>query len=180
MMCPDKELISAWHDGETGRRWSEEITMHITDCEDCAAEAGRLDSLSILLHESKIPGEKEIRDRVYNAIERRRAVGSSEAFWRRHIDISMPVLLSAAAMLIVFFAAVLFAFQRLEAVPEVVEEIQPEPEISLQVISLEDAAAILLSDDSGFDVLITIPSGDALSVTGEPQLIREADYRRGE
>ena len=45
---------------------------------------------------------------------------------------------------------------------------------------MEDAAAYLLSDDSGFDVLITIPASETWSFSGEPQLIREADYKRSQ
>lgn len=180
MMCPDKELISAFYDDETDHRWSSEIKKHIKGCSICSGEYNKLDKISFYMSESGIPDEKLIKERMYESIQRRRNVIYQGSFWKKHIDVSLQVILSAAAVVIVLCAVLIVGLQQFSS-PAVAEEIRNESaELNVQILSFEDAAAYLLSDDSGFDVLITIPASDAWSVSGEPQLIREADYKRGQ
>ncbi len=181
-MCPDRELISAFFDDETNERWSSELKEHIENCTECSVNYKKVKELSISLRSINVPGENEIRSRVYSAVERRRAVFNTEPFWKRHVEISYPALMGAAAVVAVLCAAMLIGLTRFSGQQQyIVEEIKEEPlPINVQLISIEDAAAYLLSDDSGFDVLITIPSAKGLSVSGEPQLIREADYKRSQ
>ncbi|HAK45969.1 MAG TPA: hypothetical protein DCO79_08645 [Spirochaeta sp.] len=179
-MCPDKELISAYHDHETDARWTMDIKAHIEGCEKCSIENSKFESISSFLQTNEVPCEGQIKSRIYNAIERRQTVITPGSIWRKHFDVSFSAIISAAAVVTVICAALIIGLMRFGQGAAVVEEIYPESEIVVQVLSLEDVAAYLLSDDSAFDVLITIPSSDAFSVTGEPQLIREADYRRGE
>ena len=179
-MCPDKELISAYYDGETDGKWSSEIKTHIDECKDCSVEYEKLASISAFLAQDKIPNEEELTNRVYASIERRKSVIYPVSFWRRHIDLSFPAIMAAAAVLAVIFTVLLVNMRQSAQSQALVEEITPEPEPSIQVLSFDEAAAYIFSDDSGFDVLITIPSSDVLSVSGEPQLIREAEYRRGQ
>lgn len=180
-MCPDKELISAYYDGETDPRWSDEIGTHIESCKECTDEFEKIVSLSRFIQTSELGHENEIKDRVYKSIIRKRSVVYMQPVWKRHYDVSFPMVAGAAALFVVLTAALIFGFQLQQPPGYMVEEIREEPsQIRAQVISIEDAAAYLLSDESGFDVLITIPNGEGLSLSGEPQLIREADYKRGQ
>lgn len=181
-MCPDNQLLSAYFDHELDEHWAEKVEEHLSGCINCRETVSGYGKIKTLLDDSAVPGENEIKVRLLDELERKRRVACPDIFWKRHLNVSAPVLFAAAAMVIVFFAALLFGmfpFGRQEQY--VAEEITTIPEeISVQLISLDDAAAYILSDDSGFDLLITIPSSEALSVTGEPQLIREADFRRGQ
>ena len=180
-MCPDKELISAYYDGETDARWSSEIKAHVDDCPQCSEKYEQIKRLSIYLNNTVVPNEEIIKARVYEAIKRKKSVIYPEKFWKKHVELSFPALLGAAVIVVILCAAMLIGLQPFKTDPIVVEEIPPETNtLHVQLISIEDAAAYLLSDDSGFDVLITIPAAEGLSVTGEPQLIREADYKRGQ
>ena len=179
-MCPDRELISAYYDGELDGRWAFEIEKHISECGSCAEKLGTYRRISGLLGESSVPDEEQIRKRIPGAV-RRKSETSYIPFWRRNISISIPAVAAAAALAVVFFAGFFIGNNPLSSGTEVVEEIPVQTEkVNLQVISLEDAAAYILSDDSGFDVLITIPPSENLSVAGEPKLIRSADYKRGD
>jgi predicted anti-sigma-YlaC factor YlaD len=181
-MCPDNQLISAYFDDELDKQWSGGVESHLGECENCRGVISNYKQLNILLRGSAVPGESEIKNRMLGEIERRAKVVYPEYFWKKHLNVSIPVILAAAVLMIVFFAGVMFGllpFQVQEN--QVVEEIEiDKPNIYVQVINLEDAAAYLLSDDSGFDLLITIPSSETLAVSGEPQMIREADYKRGQ
>ena len=179
-MCPDKELISAYYDGETDERWSLEIKTHVEDCRKCSGEYKSFNSISSILGSSVIPGEDDIKKRVYSSIERKKTVIDTEPYWKRHLEISFSALVAAAAVLAVVCAALVINIRQAGQAPTLVEEITPESEMRVQVLSFDDAAAYIFSDDSGFDVLITIPSSETLSLSGEPQLIREADYKRGQ
>lgn len=181
-MCPDNELISAYYDNELDSQWSGGIQEHLDRCEKCRNRLTDYHEIGRILDSTEVPGEDQIKNRMLGVIERRQQVLSSEVFWRKHLNISIPVILAAAALMIVFFAGMMLGLLPFQSgQQQLVEEIEPEtPDIYVQVINLEDAAAYLLSDDSGFDVLITIPSSEALSFSGEPQMIREADYKRGQ
>lgn len=181
-MCPDNQLISAYFDDELDSKWSEQVESHISSCRECSRKLEAYRQLSAVLESGVISEEQELKARVLGEIQRRHAVYSSDVFWRRHLNVSVPVLMAAAALIVIFFAGLLFGFiPTMGGGVQVVEEIKPDnPEINIQVINVEDAAAYILSDDSGFDLLITIPMGETLSVAGEPKLIREADYRRGQ
>ena len=181
-MCPDRELISAYYDGETDSKWSFNIKEHIESCTSCSESMNAVNDISRFLNNSEVPGESEIKDRVFDAIERKRTVIKYQPIWRKHFDVSFPVAAAAAAAMVVFLTTTLvIGLNSISKTEYMVEEIKDEPQkINAQVISIDDAAAYLLSDDSGFDVLITIPAGDGLSLTGEPQLIREADYKRSQ
>ncbi|MBI9105977.1 MAG: hypothetical protein JEZ04_04480 [Spirochaetales bacterium] len=181
-MCPDSQLVSTYYDKELDQRWSGEIKSHIAGCDKCGIQVSKYQEMSKLLGSCRVPGEQEMKLRVLGVIERRRKVEYHEVFWKKHLAVSVPVLMGAAALMIIFFAGILMGFfpsQTRDS--QVVEEIRTHSiGINVQVINLEDAAAYILADDSGFDLLITIPSNETLSVNGEPQLIREADYKRGQ
>lgn len=181
-MCPDNELISAYFDNELDRQWSDGFESHLGECEKCRGKFDDYQRLNVLLGKSVVPGEAEMKARMLGVIERRQSVIYPDNFWKRHINISIPVLMAAAALMIVFFAGLMLGLLPFQSQsPQLVEEIETDtPDIFVQVINLEDAAAYILSDDSGFDLLITIPSSETLSVSGEPQMIREADYKRGQ
>lgn len=180
-MCPDRELISAYFDDETNQYWSGKIKEHMGSCISCSNEVKKLDKISLILESSEVPDELEIKERLYKSLTRKRKVIFTQPVWKKHFDVSFPLLAVAAALVLILSTVMLFGFRNFTASKDIVEEIQEEPlNLKVQLISIEDAAAYLLSDDSGFDVLITIPAGEDLSLTGEPQLIREADYIRGQ
>jgi len=181
-MCPDGQLISAYFDDELDKQWSEGIEDHLTQCVKCKKRFSGYQKLNALIDNSVVPGELEMKVRMLGEIERRAQVVYPEAFWRKHLLVSIPVLMGAAALIIVFFVGMMLGLIPFQGQgQQLVEEISTDStEINVQVINLEDVAAYILSDDSGFDLLITIPSSETLSVSGEPRLIREADYKRGQ
>ncbi len=180
-MCPDKELLSAYYDGETDDKWASEIKKHIDQCTNCTKALEEYGKISRSLSVSEVPAQELTKERIYSAVSRRSHVIYSEPFWRKHFDVSFSALAGAAAVVIVLAAALLFGIHQFDSPVSVVDEITPEgADMTIKFISMDDAAAYLLSDDSGFDVLITIPAQGVLSFTGEPQLIREADYRRSQ
>ncbi len=181
-MCPDNELISAYYDNELDRQWSGGVQEHLERCEKCSSTVSDYQKIGRLLSTSAVPGEDEIKNRMLGVIERRQNVISSQVFWKRHLNVSIPVILAAAALMIIFLTGMMLGLLPFGLHnPQVVEEIEADtPDVYVQIINLEDASAYLLSDDSGFDVLITIPSKETLSFSGEPQMIREADYKRGQ
>ncbi len=178
-MCPDRQLLSAFYDGELDSKWHDEAESHIKNCTDCEDTVKNYTEIGDLLSESSVPGQKLRMERVAATLERKRQM-MPERNISRVISMPLPVFAgAAAAMLIILFLGLFLLFTTGRTTEYVAEEIKDDAQ-DFEVISLEDAAAYIIASDEGFDLLITIPAGDTPAVTGEPQLIRKADYHRGQ
>ncbi|MDC7126119.1 MAG: hypothetical protein PQJ46_11170 [Spirochaetales bacterium] len=178
-MCPDKELISAFFDEETDAQWSNKISEHIDSCSDCNEQYRKIERLNKYLLSADISEEQIIKTRVYDAIKRKQIVSQENAFWRRHIELSFSVLASAAVLIIALCIVFITGYSKAMEIVSSENTIEEIPQdINVQIIKLDEAAAYILSEDTGYDILITIPSGSGLNVKGRPELIREADYNR--
>ena len=51
-MCPDKETISAYIDGELEQGWNETLGSHMENCPACSREVGQLRGLTRILFDS--------------------------------------------------------------------------------------------------------------------------------
>jgi hypothetical protein len=180
-MCPEKELISAYYDKELNGRWADRVGEHLDSCDSCRAYHDSIKGLSLEVVSSAVPGEEQIKERILDNIERKKRAEVSRSFRKRKIEKPGYVLAGAAVLAIVFFAGVFTGFitgNEPVQTAEIIEE--PPYNFNVQVLSNEDAKAYLMSNDSGIDLIISIPANGALTVSGEPRLIREADYKRGQ
>ncbi len=95
-MCPDKELLSAWYDGEVEEPWNGELEKHISQCEKCASLIEEFAGLTGFLQKDGVTlsrfRKREIHRQVMHQHRRSRII----PLWQR----SVPWPIAAAAVLI--------------------------------------------------------------------------------
>ncbi len=200
-MCYDDQVISAYVDGELELRLHTEVENHISECERCRKLANEYKALQDLFSAtSGAPADAghagvdslEQKARVWKEIQRHTRRERVQDFWHRRLQVPMPVAAGLAAALAILVLTLLInpfgteqqmvpvamqSEETLESIPEVpsdfVSPANTMPEIEQLVRFLSDQGAAI-------EVKIQLPSSSKIQVTGEPQLLRAADYRRSE
>ncbi|MDR2020293.1 MAG: zf-HC2 domain-containing protein [Treponema sp.] len=178
-MCPDRQILSVYHDGELPSPWKEKMESHLEACPECR---DRLDRYRLILRdltveESSIEAPKE---RIWRSLnDRIRGPGfRPHRFWSRTVPVPLPAAAAAAAVL-VFALAMLFAgrsFVKVEDVP-----VAAGMGVDLQNIPASDFNGMfqyLGGEDSADIVIIRLPESRSFTSLGEPALVKAADYSR--
>ncbi len=173
-MCPDKQILSALHDGEIPEPWQSRIYQHLEGCEDCRNQVKAYQSLSYSL-DGDTPDFRESQERVWTRIALAQDHSApSVPLWRRRVSVPAPLL--AAAAVVVFLGVGFFVGISRNASPQAVS---PEVwTVEFENHELEELAELLKSRDDQVQVFIELPDASLIGTNGEPQLIRAADYRR--
>lgn len=197
-MCYDDQIISAYVDGELEMKLHTEVDKHIAECERCSKVANEYRALQELFSAtSRTPSDdglagmdtQEPKNRVWREIQHHTRRERVQDFWHRRLQVPMPVAAGLVAALVMLVLTLLInpfasdqqmaplAMQPEETIPEVPTDFASPantiPEIEQLVRFLSDQGAAI-------EVKIQLPSSSKIQVTGEPQLLRAADYRRSE
>jgi len=205
-MCPDPQILSIYIDGELPSPWKEKIEAHLIKCPLCREKHESFNQLHELFKKDTSVNRKyveriidepaeertytqeemqEAKDRIWNNIEAKRNTRSN--IWRRRLSISLP----AAAAAAVIFALVTILWIRGETIFQTgIAGRQPEANQKVNIISAEDeipniipAADIngvlqYLASDGADIIILRLPESSNFSRTGEPAVLRAADYNR--
>jgi anti-sigma factor RsiW len=182
-MCPDRQILSVYIDGELPSPWKEKMEGHLSQCPQCRQllERYRLGSIP----ESAVPAAAETaaHERVWQKIEAgiaRKSAAGQAVFWERRLSVPLPAAAAAAAVLFIAFAllwtrkpavevsapGMTFASEELDA-PGIVP-----------VSNMGDVLQYLGSGDSGDILILRLPESRSFSSSGEPAIIKAADYPR--
>ncbi len=180
-MCPDREILSAYLDGEVESPWKETVADHIGGCEACRSQLSRMEETRRLLREGgarDLEGPMErIRERILSQGFRRPVV---IPFWRRQLVVPIPIA-GAVSALVVFlaFALVVSLFRQNIGTVQITRAPAGATEIRIAapVGNLETLLKSFDTQDSNQDV-ITIPKDYRLSNVGEPFMGTEAELLR--
>ena len=204
-MCPDPQLLSIYIDGELPSPWKEKMEGHFSQCSVCREKLENLQRLHELLkkdtterrtivdknaaetaaveHETEFM--EEARTRVWQRLESRRRFKSGAGLWRKRLSIPLPAA-AAAAVIIALLTALWvrdgrfknngFAQQTQEPVNFI---LAAEDELP-GVIPAADISGVLqyLTSDGKDVIILRLPESRNFSRTGEPAIIRAADYPR--
>ncbi|MBN2738095.1 MAG: zf-HC2 domain-containing protein [Spirochaetales bacterium] len=181
-MCPEKELLSAYYDGELESPWSDRIRDHLKICEECAAKINGFKELSIFLKSDSEPSVAEVMGRVRQTIQAPEYKWRSH-LWDRRVSLPMPLLAVAAVFLIV--VGFLFAYRVAVPVSTPSQVIvstdnsgRTELQISAPVQDMETLIKLLEEQGSFEEVIFQLPSEGEIWSQGEPELIRAVDFNR--
>jgi anti-sigma factor RsiW len=204
-MCPDPQLLSIYIDGELPSPWKEKMESHFSQCSVCREKLENLQRLHELLKKDTtekrtIAGKnaaesaaaehetefiEEARTRVWQKLESRRRFKSGVGLWRRKLSIPLPAA-AAAAVIIALLTALWvrdgrvknngFAQQTQEPVNFILAAEDELPGI----IPAADISGVLqyLTSDGKDVIILRLPESRNFSRTGEPAIIRAADYPR--
>ena len=199
-MCPDRQIISLYFDGELPSPWKEKMESHLEACPECRAALASYGSFG---KQPDDPSEESIlaaRERVWNKLSAptlvvsensaQRAARQQSQFimrqrvWNRSVTLPLPAAAAAAVLIII---AMLAIFGLRDSKPGVQDKMAVIPEY-MQVVGNEqgmvpttDMTSVLnyLSGlDNGDFMVIRLPETRSFVHTGEPALINAADYSR--
>jgi len=195
-MCPDRQIISLYLDGELPSPWKEKMKDHLASCSKCRAAFTGYGGLREKLGDLSENTIQTAQDRVWaklNAAEEwslkpsqqlRVDKQSSFRVWRGSVTMPLPVAAAAAVIIIVAF----FALVRIRGVtPLSVPVVQDS--VAAFNIGLDDQGIVPVTDmngvlrylsnqDNGDFMVIRLPETKNFSRIGDPTLINAADYSR--
>ena len=196
-MCPDRDLISAFVDGEVPSPWRERLEEHFLSCLDCAAVAAGYRALGTRLREELAVDEAGSlargRSRLDLLLEGLPATQGGKsgphrektAWQALRRSVSLPLPLAAAAALLVLLlggATALLALRpgRNAAIQTVASgEIIPAAlHAKSQPSSMDELLRYLEARDGQVTLTINLPSGTTFGSSGKPVIMRSTQGQR--
>ncbi|GHV69972.1 hypothetical protein AGMMS49928_15330 [Spirochaetia bacterium] len=187
-MCPDRQILSLYHDDELPSPWKEKLESHLASCPACVARLDQYRDLSRVLLENDTAETGEFLEKAKVRVREKLASPAGAGIrsfklerrkvWSRRISLPLPAAAAFAAVL----ALALFAAFRSPAPTPV-----PSPAFMAGGMGLQDqgiAAAADMSgilqylgdNDSGDIMVIRLPESKHFKSSGEPAIIKAADY----
>lgn len=190
-MCPDYHILSVYFDQELPSPWKEKMELHLISCPVCNAQLERFRRCSEALKDphrggfaSKIPVLEAAKDRVWQRMARLETEkwgwGQGHSFWQRTLSIPLPVAAVAAAVLIMAF--VLTLTRQPIGIPPPQDTMAASEMVDMQgiipVSDMNEVLQYLENQDMTDIVIIRLPETRSFSSSGEPTILRAADYTR--
>lgn len=178
-MCPDRQLISLYVDGELPSPWREKLETHLSLCPSCARQAEGYRALSASLAEAPEANVEEARARVWAAVARRtNAEAAPVRRPRRALVLPLPAAI--AAVLAVAIVAAGGTGVALGSRPDGAEAVAVVEQAQVPPVPVSDMGSVLryleTQDGAGEILIIRLPESSNFSYEGRPTLIRAADY----
>jgi anti-sigma factor RsiW len=190
-MCPDRDLVSAYVDGEVPSPWRERLEEHLAACPDCAAIASGYARLGARL-KAELASDEVARDEA-GCLERGRlrldallqglpgAVRADRSppwkDWRRSVSLPLPIAAAAALLVLLLGGATTLLALRPSRGAQIQSvasgEITPQPlEASAQPASMDELLRYLDARDGQVTLTIKLPSGTTFGSAGKPVIMR--------
>jgi hypothetical protein len=201
-MCPDKQFLSVYFDGELPSPWKERMEQHLETCSECRKNLEFYEKMSGCLN---VDGEAEAftkapeaavieaaSDRVWERLDHRRRHegGKLRRFLPAHQALTAAVAGAIAATAIICFLLLFSQGQnRNNNVPElagasgnfsgiVSGDYELDTTDIIPASNMNDVLRYLESEDTSNIVIIKLPERKKFSRYGEPAFINAADYSR--
>lgn len=179
-MCPDREVLSAYLDGEVDIKWAKEIQKHLSECQSCSEYLGSLKKTRSLLSRAGAVPEEESRRRSWAAIQEQ-LEDVEPSFFRRRFQLPAPLAAAAAALLLFFSGAFIYNMNPGRQPVMVSAPAVMEAPVAAS-ISAEDMLRVLSLLESAYTesqvVMFELPTDSVFELQGEPQMIQAVDYDR--
>jgi anti-sigma factor RsiW len=198
-MCPDPQLLSIYVDGELPSPWDEKMDAHLKECSVCREKVETFKQLRELINKDssakKITEEELLKskEKIWRRIEEKRRFAAVPTqyprIWQRRISIPLPMAAAAAiiiALIIIFFSRtgqILnngFAGKKPNPDEKSSFIFGAEEEIPGMIPAATDLNGVLqyLNADGSNIIILQLPESKNFSRSGEPAIIRAADYSR--
>jgi predicted anti-sigma-YlaC factor YlaD len=181
-MCPDRNLISAYFDGEIEPPWDRTIADHLAACPRCRALYESLESTRQRLRAEPVMNVREPMERVRRGILSGVLPAATPLpAWRKHLDVPLPIAVVAALALVALGVGLAVSLSRngmgyirITRAPTGGAEYQfavPYDKVESLLKSVGGAAA-------SSDAVMTLPKDVKLIPVGIPRMGTEAEYPR--
>jgi anti-sigma factor RsiW len=181
-MCPDREILSAWLDGEIDAPWDRALEEHVSSCQDCRARIERLEGVRHSLLEAPVPDWRPAMERVRSSLVSRGLASEKPVpAWRRRVALPLPLAVAAAALVMVLAGALTVSVIRSSY--GMVRITRPgtggmEIRIAAPVSDLESLLQSIDKDTGSPEGVIILPKDVQLLPVGEPRMGKETEFSR--
>jgi len=192
-MCPDRQIISLYFDGELPSPWKEKLLVHLESCAKCQTVLAGYNYIG----DSLKPFPAEIIQTAQDTIWKKltspelvmreqkitnRQYKPDQRVWKRNVSLPLPAAAAAAVLIVVLG----FALIGLKAGPKptVAQNSVAAANIGFDeqgIVPIKDTSGVLnylSSQDNSDFVVVRLPGSKNFSRSGEPTLINAADYSR--
>ena len=176
-MCPDRQLLSIYVDGEMPSPWKERMESHLDSCTPCSATEGTFRAISSAFADTGTQNLEAAKARVWRALSSSTRFQRSPASWRRPLVMPLPAAIAAVLAVAVITVLVTGPFFRSSetSIADIRSDIRP----AIPVSDMGSVLSYLEAQDSvGEIIIIKLPDTSNFSFSGEPALVRAADYIR--
>jgi hypothetical protein len=194
-MCPDRQIISLYCDGELPSPWKEKIEAHFKSCKECRAALDNYNRLGEYLSDAPESSVKAAQERLWKKLKERepafipqesgRWAGGKTKIWNRSVSLPLPAIAAAALVIIAFFALVGIRGLKSPSPEDAVAALMPDyvqlvgdDQGMLPIQDMTGVLQYLSNQDYGDFMVIRLPESRTFSRFGEPALINAADYSR--
>ena len=169
-MCPDRELLSAWVDGEVSSPWRESLERHVEVCPSCSDYTTELQSLRSAFGADAVRLEQaagKARTRVYDGI----LIGASARtpVWARRLSIPLPVAAAAALVFSVLALSLAMTGARNSELRMAVQSAVAPAAVASSGPAMDSIFEFLARQEGGVNITISLPSGN---FAGAPEIGR--------
>jgi len=179
-MCPDREILSAYLDGEIGSPWDRAIAEHVAACDRCREIYRRLEETRRILTEGPFEEWREPMERVRRGILAHvPPAPRSVSTWRRAVSVPLPVAVLAAVLLLALGVSLALSivrsnlgFVRVTRAPAGGTEYQ----FAVPVDKVEALLRSVGGGDASLEDVITLPKNVKLIPIGEPRMGKAAEF----
>ena len=181
-MCPDREILSAWLDGEIDAPWDRALEEHVGSCTECRTRLERLEGVRRSLLEAPVPDWRPAMERVRSRlVARGLARDRPTPVWHRRVSLPVPLAVAAALLVMVLAGALAVSVIRSSyGMVRITRQGSTGTEIRIAA-PLNDLESLLRSvdEDAGsLEAVITLPKNVPLSSVGEPLMGKETEFPR--
>ena len=199
-MCPDRQIISLYFDGELPSPWNEKMTAHLESCPRCRTILSGYRNLGEGFERPSDELITTAQDRIWKKItapelvvigggSKRRAEGTisrqlkaAKRIWSRRITLPLPAVAAAALAVFIGFFALFGA--RNTSQPLSVEALAASEAMNIgiddydmiPIHDMSDVIRYLSIQDTADFMIIRLPEHRNFSPVGQPTLINAADY----
>jgi len=207
-MCPDRQIISLYLDGELPSPWKEKMKTHLASCPKCRSAFAGYGKLRENLGDLSKDSIQAAQDRVWKNICASE-LGAGEwnlkpsgriyqdnkewswaaikyrpgRVWNRTVSLPLPAAAAAAVIIMIGFFAILGLKNKTPSVPVSMDTVTAmniglDDQGIVPVTDMNGVLRYLSSQDNGDFMVIRLPETKNFSRIGEPTLINAADYSR--
>jgi hypothetical protein len=189
-MCPERQLLSVYLDGELPSPWKERMEAHLVSCPECAALLGRFKGCMDIFKTSLPDRDGGAKERVWQNLSARMAYGRERGFnpaklnqriWRRTIKLPLPAVAAVAMLIIVFVIAVVRPVAPVvqQQAPEMASINVPADYGVKSIVSAQNIESIfqyLEQENASNYMIIKLPESRTFTRIGEPDILKAVDY----
>jgi anti-sigma factor RsiW len=182
-MCPDRDILSAWMDGELEAPWSRAVEEHLAACAQCRERLAVLERTRALLRADPEPDLAAPMERVRQSVLAQGLAQPSPVarFWQRKV--ALPVPLAAAAVLLVMLLAGALVLALAQGSFGLIAISRPpaggtEIRIAAPINDLNTLLGSLNQQAAFREDVIKLPKDVVLTPIGQPRMGKEQEFIR--